>query len=121
MKEMHKLLVTSAAYRRASTSDATNLAADPDNRYLWRMNSRRMEAEVVRDSLLAVAGMLDATMGGPDIDHNPGLVVARRSLYFRHAPEKQMEFLMLFDAASVNECYRRSESIVPQQALALAN
>jgi hypothetical protein len=121
MKELHRLLVTSAAYRRASTPSARERAADPDNRYLWRMNSRRMEGEVVRDSLLAVAGQLDPTMGGPDIDHNLGLTVARRSLYFRHAAEKQMEFLLLFDAASVNECYRRTESIVPQQALALAN
>ncbi len=121
MKALHRLLVTSAAYRRSSTGDETNLARDPDNRYLWRMNSRRMEGEVVRDSLLAVAGRLDRTMGGPDLDHNLGLTSARRSLYFRHAAERQMEFLMLFDAASVNECYRRTESIVPQQALALAN
>ena len=45
----------------------------------------------------------------------------RRSLYFRHAAEKQMEFLQLFDAASVTECYERQHSIVPQQALALMN
>jgi hypothetical protein len=50
-----------------------------------------------------------------------GETVFRRSLYFRHAYEKQMRFLTIFDAASPNECYRRSESIIPQQALALAN
>jgi hypothetical protein len=94
---------------------------DRDNRFLWRMNARRVEGEIVRDSLLCVAGQLDRTMGGPDLDHHLGLTSRRRSLYFRHAAEKQMEFLTLFDAASVNECYRRSESIVPQQALALAN
>ncbi len=60
-------------------------------------------------------------MGGPDIDHQAGLTVPRRSLYFRHAAEKQMEFLQIFDAAGVTECYRRKESILPQQALALAN
>jgi hypothetical protein len=60
-------------------------------------------------------------MGGPDLDPAQGLVVPRRSLYFRHAQEKQMEFLTLFDAASVAECYQRTESVVPQQALALAN
>src|SRR5262249_859230 len=54
-------------------------------------------------------------------DHNQGLTVFRRSLYFRHAAEKQMEFLKLFDAASVTECYQRKESIIPQQALALFN
>ena len=60
-------------------------------------------------------------MGGPDIDHQGGLTVPRRSLYFQHAAEKQMEFLQIFDTAGVTECYRRKESILPQQALALAN
>jgi hypothetical protein len=60
-------------------------------------------------------------MGGPEIDEAQGLVSHRRSVYFRHANEKQMTFLLLFDAAGVTECYRRNESIVPQQALALAN
>src|SRR5205823_14039671 len=49
MKEMHKLIVTSAAYRRGSTPDTANAALDPDNRYLWRYAPRRVEAEVVRD------------------------------------------------------------------------
>jgi hypothetical protein len=80
-----------------------------------------MEAEVVRDSLLHVAGQLDLTMGGPDLDHESGLTVPRRSVYFRHASEKQMTLLVLFDTASVSECYRRGESIAPQQALALVN
>ena len=105
---------------REATS-AAMLAKDPDNRYLWRMTARRMEGEAVRDSLLAAAGRLDAAMGGPDIDHRLGETVPRRSLYFRHAAEKQMEFLLLFDPASVNECYKRSESVIPQQALALSN
>jgi hypothetical protein len=60
-------------------------------------------------------------MGGPSIDHRTGLTVPRRSLYFQHAAEKQMEFLQIFDTAGVTECYRRKESILPQQALALAN
>ena len=121
MKHMHRLIVTSRTYRMDSQSTPENQVRDRDNRFLWRVNVRRMEGEVVRDSLLSVAGQLDLTMGGPDIDHKLGLTSRRRSLYFRHAAEKQMEFLTLFDAASVNECYRRSESIVPQQALALAN
>jgi hypothetical protein len=61
------------------------------------------------------------TRSGPDIDHEQGLNIKRRSLYFRHAPEKQMTFLRIFDAASPDECYRRKESVIPQQALALAN
>jgi hypothetical protein len=121
MKHMHKLIVTSAAYRMASTPDDANLMLDGDNKYLWRMLSRRLEAELVRDSVFHVAGKLDLTMGGPDLDPNQGLTVPRRSLYFRHAAEKQMEFLKLFDAATVTECYQRKESILPQQALALSN
>ncbi|HJT32741.1 MAG TPA: DUF1553 domain-containing protein, partial [Pirellulales bacterium] len=121
MKHLHWLIVTSAAYRMASTPDAADLAADPDNRHLWRMNSRRMEAEVVRDGVFYAAGSLDTTQGGADIDYKLGLSVPRRSIYFRHAQEKQMEFLKTFDCAAVTECYERKQSIVPQQALALAN
>ena len=121
MKHLHRLMVTSATYRADSRPDPASAAIDPDNRYLWRMNPRRMEAEVVRDSVLAVAGRLDLTVGGPDLDYEQGLTTFRRSLYYRHANEKQMLFLTVFDAANVNECYRRTASIVPQQALALAN
>jgi hypothetical protein len=121
MKAMHRLLVTSSTYRLASTSDAANVARDRDNKYLWRMPSRRVEAEVVRDCLFYVAGQLDLTMGGPEIDQNQGLTIPRRSVYFRHAAEKQMEFLKIFDCAAVTECYQRKESVLPQQALALAN
>lgn len=121
MKHLHWLIVTSAAYRMASTPDAANVAIDPDNRRLWRMNSRRMEAELVRDGVFFVAGSLDTTQGGADIDYQLGLSVPRRSIYFRHAQEKQMEFLKTFDCAAVTECYERKQSIVPQQALALAN
>jgi hypothetical protein len=121
MKAMHRLLVTSNAYRMASTPDEKDLGLDRDNRHYWRMSSRRLEAEVVRDCVFYVAGKLELAMGGPDLDHNLGLTMPRRSLYFRHAAEKQMEFLKLFDAASVTECYQRKESVLPQQALALSN
>ena len=121
MKALHRLIVTSSTYRMASTPDAANAAKDPDNRYLWRMNSRRMDAELVRDNVLHVTGQLDPTMGGPEIDQNQGLTVKRRSLYFRHAPEKEMVFLSTFDGPSPLECYVRKQTVVPQQALALAN
>jgi hypothetical protein len=121
MKEIHRLIVTSATYRQDSKPASPELARDPDNIFLWRWTPRRAEAEVVRDCLFAIAGNLESTMGGPDIDHQAGLTVPRRSLYFRHAAEKQMEFLQIFDAAGVTECYRRKDSILPQQALALAN
>jgi hypothetical protein len=121
MKKLHRLLVTSSAYRMDSTPDPAALAADPDNRLLWRMNPRRMEAELVRDSVLSIAGQLDPARGGPEIAHAEALSVPRRSLYFQHASDRQSEFLLLFDAANISECYERTESIVPQQALALAN
>jgi hypothetical protein len=121
MKLLHRLIVTSATYRMQSTPDEKNLAVDVDNRWLWRMPSRRLEAEVVRDSVLYVAGVLDPAQGGPELDHSLGLTSRRRSMYFRHAAEKQMTLLKLFDAPAVSECYQRKESIVPQQALALAN
>ena len=121
MKAMHRLMVTSSTYRLASTPDESNARLDPDNAYLWRMNSRRLEAEAVRDNLLHVAGSLDPTMGGPDIDHKLGLASKRRSLYLRLAAEKEVEFLRIFDGPSVTECYERRPSVVPQQALALAN
>ncbi|MBY0523486.1 MAG: DUF1549 and DUF1553 domain-containing protein [Gemmataceae bacterium] len=121
MKPMHRLIVTSNAYRMDSMNDAASVALDRDNRYLWRMNSRRMEAELVRDSVLHVAGQLDLTMGGADVPFAQGLTSRRRSLYMQHAAEKQVEFLSIFDAANVTDCYQRSESVIPQQALALAN
>jgi hypothetical protein len=123
LKRLHRLIVTSQTYRLASTADeqSANLAIDADNAYLWRMNSRRVEAEIVRDSVLAAAGELDLSVGGPEIDQSQGEISKRRSIYFRHAHEKQMPFLKLFDPPSVTECYRRDESVVPQQALALAN
>ena len=121
MKHIHRLIVTSATYRQASTPDAVGGREDPDNVYLWRMNSRRLEAELVRDNVLWVAGSLDLAMGGPDIDHKLGLTSKRRSLYLRQAAEKEVEFLRIFDGPSVTECYERRPSVMPQQALALAN
>ncbi len=124
MKAMHRLLMTSRAYRMQSSGWAVGdprAKADPDNTYLWRMNVRRMSAENVRDSLLALAGKLDTAMGGPEIDETKGQEVFRRSIYFRHTPDLQMEMLRVFDGASPIECFERSESIVPQQALALSN
>ncbi|MBI4606077.1 MAG: DUF1553 domain-containing protein [Planctomycetes bacterium] len=121
MKRIHRSIVTSATYRMASTPDERCLAADPEDRHLWRMPSRRLEAEAVRDNVLAAAEDLDETRGGPELDHQRILSTRRRSLYYRHAAEKQAELLKVFDAASVTECYERKTSVIPQQALALGN
>lgn len=109
----------------SSASDAETVAAnrtrDPENRLLWRQNSYRMEAEVVRDATLHVAGQLDKTMSGPDLDPAMGQTLPRRSVYFRTSKEKKMTFLATFDSANPVDCYQRAESISPQQSLAMSN
>ncbi len=123
MKHIHRLIVTCNTYRMTSSSAGVSpetITADPDNHYLWRTNPIRMEAQLVRDSLLHLAGELDLKLGGPSVpvdDENS----RRRSLYFVHSHNDHQKFLSIFDDANVLECYRRSESIVPQQALALEN
>lgn len=121
MKAIHRLIVTSAAYRMDSSITMSNQSLDPDNRYYWRGNVRRMEGEIVRDNLLHVSGRLDAKHGGPDIDQNLAQTSRRRSIYLRHAHEKLVEFVQIFDGPAVSECYMRESSIQPHQALALAN
>ena len=68
-----------------------------------------------------MAGELDRTIGGSELDHYAGQTSRRRSLYFTHTPNENMLFLKLFDSADPTGCYRRFESIAPQQALALSN
>src|SRR5262249_48290213 len=97
LKHLHRLIVTSSAYRADSRPISANLAKDADNVYLWRFAPRRVEAEVVRDLVLSAGGKLDRTMAGPEVPYTQGLSVPRRSLYFQHAQEKQMELLRLFD------------------------
>ncbi len=123
LKPLHRLIVTSEAYRLSSHFGLgdPNYKIDPENRLLWHFSPHRMEAEEVRDGLLFVAGELDPTMGGPEIPQEQGLTSRRRSLYFAHHGEGKMEFLELFDAANACEAYRRSTSVLPQQALALSN
>lgn len=124
MKRLHRQIVLSDLYRRSSSNagaDPQTLAADPDNACYWRMNPRRMESQVVRDSLLQLAGRLDLTLGGPSINPASSETSPRRSLYFIQNADVEHRFLATFDNANVLECYRRNESIVPQQALALTN
>ncbi len=121
-RHLHRLIVTSDAYRRSSSNagaDPATLATDPANRFYWRAHPRRMESQVLRDSLLSLAGNLDLTMGGPPLPADGKS--NRRSLYFIHSRDEEDKFLTQFDNADILQCYRRTESIVPQQALALAN
>jgi hypothetical protein len=125
MKHLHRLIVQSATYQMASTINsegtARGRAIDPDNRLYWRRPLGRMESQVVRDSVLELAGQLDDSLGGPPIPADQQANSRRRSLYFFHSNNDRNVFLTSFDEASVLECYRREQSVVPQQALALAN
>ena len=123
LKHLHRLIVTSAAYRMDSTlaGAGAELARDPDNRHWWRRTPIRLESQVIRDALLAHAGRLDTTHGGPTVGSSDQAQSRRRSLYFHHSNNDRNLFLTTFDEALVKECYRRETSIVPQQALALLN
>lgn len=123
MKHLHRLILNSAAYRLSSTlvGAEASLARDPDNSLWWRRTPLRLEAEVVRDSILALAGELDCKQGGASIPASAQADSKRRSVYFYHSNNERNLFLTTFDEAAVKECYRRDESIVPQQALALTN
>jgi hypothetical protein len=123
LKHLHRLMVTSQAYRLSSSSLGAdeNVKLDPENRYLWRTNPVRMQAQAVRDSLLHLAGELDLTAGGPPVPLAEQDTSRRRAMYFFQSHNDHHKFLGIFDDANVLECYRRTESIVPQQGLALWN
>lgn len=123
MKHIHRLIVGSKTYQMSSSNvDRDNeLAIDVDNRYWWRRNPMRVESQVVRDTILSLAGTLDLTRGGPTVPLAQQTDSNRRSLYFFHSNNERNLFLTMFDEATVTECYRREESVVPQQALALTN
>jgi hypothetical protein len=123
MKHLHRLIVTSQAYQRSTgigNADEATVQADPTNQFYWRRLPVRMESQLVRDSVLHLAGVLDLKMGGPTLNPKDAKV-RRRSLYFTQSRDARNAFVMMFDDADIQRCYRRSESIVPQQALAMAN
>jgi mono/diheme cytochrome c family protein len=139
-KRLHRLLVTSGTYRQRSLDDAAQAALDANNRYLWRANRRKLEAEAVRDALLFVAGRLDGTMGGPSFrdfvvdkpEHSPHYLYAlhdpddpqthRRSIYRFIVRSQPQPFLTTLDCADPSmQVGRRNESVSPLQALALLN
>ncbi len=120
-KQLHRLIMLSAAYRRQSISNASNAKIDPDNRHLWRWMPRRLEGEAIRDSFLAVANQLNRTLGGPSVNGTNG-PSNRRSLYLRQQRYILPAALAMFDAPVANEaCTRRHTSTVPLQPLHLLN
>lgn len=121
MKHLHRLIVGSSVYRLSSVGTEASLAKDPENHQYWRRTPTRLESQVVRDAILSLAGKLDSTIGGPPVPTSAQAGSNRRSLYFFHSNNERNLFLTTFDEALVKECYRREQSIVPQQALALTN
>jgi hypothetical protein len=123
MKHVHRLIVTSAAYRMQSKAAGSNAVLDSENRYLWHFNSRRAEGEIVRDCILHTAGELDPVIGGSVLENDKEAVSHRRSIYFAVYPEDggHLQFVAMFDAPDPCDCYKRGESIVPQQALVMTN
>jgi len=144
VKKLHKLIVTSAVYKQVSASRPDAAKMDVDNHNLWRQNRVRLDAEQVRDSILAISGRLDrvnGTVGGPSdkqFDMKPGIHVTpqvdytkfdwdrpqghRRSVYrfvFRTLPDPLCECLDSADASTLTP--KRSESVTAPQALALLN
>ncbi|HEY2841459.1 MAG TPA: PSD1 and planctomycete cytochrome C domain-containing protein [Pirellulales bacterium] len=131
-KAVHRLIVTSTAYRQSSDVDAVKAAADPDNVLLSAWRPWRVEGEVVRDALLSVAGKLTLDMFGPPapVAAQPdGSVITadnaqgnRRSVYLVVRRSQHLTMLDLFDTPMMEvNCPQRTESIVPLQALALMN
>ena len=135
VKALHRLLVTSSTYRQQSRYDAEFSRRDPANRLLWRFPVRRLEAEVIRDSLLAVAGVLDLTMGASLLplenrqfvfDHTSRDTTSysswRRSVYLPVIRNHVYDFFALFDYPDPSMLNgNRATTTVPSQALLLMN
>jgi hypothetical protein len=137
IKHIHRLIVTSAAYRQSSAATKAGLAADAQDRLLWRYPPRRLEAETIRDAILAVSGALDRTMGGPGFDlfepntnyvkvYNPkstfGPAEFRRMIYQARPRMQPDDTFGGFDCPDAGQTApRRTVSITPLQALNLLN
>ncbi len=145
LKRMHELIVLSNAYRQSSAIDAAKAKIDPDNKWLWRMNRQRLDAESVRDTMLAVAGNLTEQFGGPSIkvplepevydtiftEHEPDNLWpvhpdprqhTRRSLYLIRKRNVKLPLLVAFDAPDLmSSCGARSVSVHALQSLTLMN
>jgi hypothetical protein len=140
LKGLHRSIVRSATYRQSSRHDPGAAALDADNRWLWRMNRTRLDAEAVRDGVLAVSGTLDPRMGGPGFepfrfkdDHSPiydhgdperidSPETRRRTVYRFIVRSVPHPFLESLDCADPNlNTPVRATTISPLQALALLN
>jgi hypothetical protein len=119
LKALQRRILLSSAYQRASAIPRSQLARDPDNRWLGRFTPRRLEAEAIRDAMIFVSGRLDPSPGGPA---GTNVCAVRRSLYVQTARWDRGNFSTLFDAANPDaSTEKRTVSTVPTQALLLLN
>jgi hypothetical protein len=122
MKQLHRQMVYSAAYRQQSNDRPEARQADPENRLIWRMNRRRLEWEPLRDSLLAVSGRIDLNLGGKAVELTTQPFTRRRSIYGSIDRQDLPNLFRVFDIASPDSSSpRRPRTTVPQQALFLMN
>ena len=118
LKSLHRLVMLSDAYQQSHEVDPANVKIDPANRYLWHFRPRRLEAETIRDALLAAGGNLDPAMYGPSVLESS----ARRSVYLRVKRSELLPVLTMFDAPEPTQSIgERSVTTVPTQALAMMN
>ncbi len=132
-KALHRLILNSAAYRQVSTIDPAAVEKDPDAKLLSRFALQRLDAEAIRDAMLAISGELDTTAGGPYIPTTRAadgdVVVAadvpganRRSIYLQQRRTQVVGMLDVFDAPSlVTNCTQRVQTTIPLQSLKLLN
>ncbi len=137
LKAMHRLLVTSRAYRQSSEHRPDAFRTDPENRYLWRYSRQRLEGEVIRDNMLFVSGRLNSKMGGPSVfpalpagmESRGGWKLSpdasdrdRRSIYVFVRRNTRYPMFETFDMPDTHEpCARRNQTTSPVQALTLLN
>jgi hypothetical protein len=128
VKKMIRRIVMSRTYRLASTGESIGRTIDPENRLIWRANRKRLTAESIRDSILSVSGQLSMQQGGPTIrkfsqyDWGYEFNTIRRSVYVPLFRNTLLEVFETFDVANPNVVSgRRSETILPTQALYMMN
>jgi len=118
LKPLHRQIMLSAVYQQSHEVSEENLKLDPANRSLWHYRPRRLDAEIIRDSLLAVGGNLDSKMYGPSVLAE----VPRRSIYLRVKRSELLPVMTIFDAPEPTQSIgERVSTTVPTQALAMMN
>ncbi len=121
LKVLHREIMLSSTYRQSSRLDSRGYAVDPENALLWRMNRRRLDVEAWRDAILAVAGRLDAKIGGPPVNLDQA-ANERRTLYAAISRHDLAWMLRLFDFPDPNiTSGGRVETTVPIQQLFVLN